>query len=716
MQQSYLEEYVPVDLHVHTPASNCYNRRCDSLEDEYISLVKMYVEKGIKVIAVTDHNSIKGYKDLMNIKLEAEKRVKYWNELREVEGLGEIEGLNDKIYKEQEKLKIFQDILILPGVEFEAFPGIHILFIFDSQIEGIVKSIEDFLCENGYITDNQGKEIVDVSCVSAVEAINAAYEMGAITIAAHIDSDKGALDKLKDSGRTQFFKNEALNGVQIVKPETIDYLKNLLANKEYKRTNELAFMRFSDFHNKDSIDGKISYLMIENVSFESIKSIITEHPELISFTPRIEDVDCIKDILKSPETVAFENFKGKNIEDISKTICAILNRGKGVIVIGIGNKGSIVGVKKSIQEIEQEMKYIYDMYNKNMAYFKHVEDYYELVELIVVTIRIWRIGHIIFEYNDEVYLFDDKNRVKKASVNEIFELGENNYRESFSKIDKINHERIRFIEGQTFLIDKSKDNIELNRKILKYSVVSQNVFNTDVMTKGIGIEYDFDGLGIIDGNLFRVPMYDAHYTDCYSRLTCPSYNVDFDKKDIEKKHFHMGECVAVSSRFDVRYLFSDHTYIIDGSMFISFILNEYLKNQYSLPAIVLWLKSPILLYHQNTINGSCELFSPKQFFDVPIFLHEEMMKGGIFDKIAVEIIELEKRFLTERQNVPKEQIELFMEEHNERVLECAWRAEKEFIRILNISDSEYSSILEFTEKENWSFFNQKYEVIVDEEK
>ena len=55
------------------------------------------------------------------------------------------------------------------------------------------------------------------------------------------------------------------------------------------------------------------------------------------------------------------------------------------------------------------------------------------------------------------------------------------------------------------------------------------------------------------------------------------------------------ECVAVSSRFDVRYLFSDHTYIIDGSMFISFILNEYLKNQYSLPAIVLWLKSPILL-------------------------------------------------------------------------------------------------------------------------
>ncbi|MEY8428727.1 hypothetical protein AALA00_13650 [Lachnospiraceae bacterium 46-15] len=46
MEQNYLKEYVPIDLHVHTPASDCYNRKCDSLEDEYISLVKMYSRKG----------------------------------------------------------------------------------------------------------------------------------------------------------------------------------------------------------------------------------------------------------------------------------------------------------------------------------------------------------------------------------------------------------------------------------------------------------------------------------------------------------------------------------------------------------------------------------------------------------------------------------------------------------------------------------------------
>lgn len=709
MKESYLGEYIPIDLHVHTPASDCYNRRYNSIEDEYINLVKMYVEKGVRVIAITDHNSIKGYKELMRIKLEAENRIKYWNEL------SGIDELKDRIYKEKEKLKLFQDILILPGIEFEAFPGIHILLIFDSQINEIVDNIESFLYDNGYNIDDQGKEHVEVSCVSAVEIINSAYDKGAITIAAHIDSDKGALDKLKDSGRVQFLKNDALNGVQIVKPETIDFLKNLLTNKEYKRNKELSFVRASDFHNREDIDGKISYFRLENISFDSIKNVIVEHPELISFTQRIEDVDCIEDILKNSDTVSFENLKEKNIENISKTICAILNRGKGVIVIGIGNKGSIVGIKKPIKEIKQEIISIYNIYNNNMAYFKHVEDYYELGELIVVIVRIWRIGHIVFEYNGAVYLFDEKNRIKKASVNEIFELGEKNYRDSFVRIDYMNHERIKFIKEQTDLLDKSKNNVELNRKILKHSVVSQNVFNTSIITKGPEIEYDFDGLGIHDGNLFHVLMLDAHFTECYSRLTCPSFMIDFEKQDIETKYFHTGECAVVNNRFGVYYLFSDSTYIIDGTMSIIFSLNEYLNQQYSLSAIVLWLKSPILLYHQYTINGNYELFSPKLFLEVPIFLHEEMLKGRLFDKIATEIIGLEKQFLVKRQGMTEKELDVFIQEHNTRVLECAWRAEKEFMRILDISESEYDSILEFTEKENWSFFNQKFEEITEVE-
>lgn len=703
MQQNYLEEYVPVDLHVHTPASNCYNRVHDSLEEDYISLVRMYVEKGVKVIAITDHNSIKGYKELMDIRQEAENRIKYWNEL------DEIEGLKDKVHVEQEKLALFQNILILPGVEFEAFPGIHILLIFDPQIDGIVNVIEKFLYENGYTADNQGNEVVEASSTSAVEIIKRACELGAITIAAHIDSAKGALDKLVDSGRVQFFKSEALNGVQIVKPETIDYLKDLLNNREYKRNKELAFMRFSDFHNNDSIDGKISYFRMENISFDNVRTIITEHQELISFTPRIEDVDSINDILKNGDTFTFDNIKEKNIEEIAKTICAILNSGKGTIVIGVGKKGSIVGMKMPIDEITKKINMLYDAYNKNTAYFKHIEDYYELGELVVAIIRIWSIGHIVFEYNDSVYLFDKKNEVKKASVNEIYELGEKNYRNSFIRINKVNHKRLRYIERQTALIDKAKDNIELNRKILKYSVISQNVFNINIMTKGVDAEYPFDGVGVVAGNLFYVPNLDAHYPDCYSRLTCPSFEIDFEKNNIEKIHIYNDECAIINNKFNVHYLSSMNPYTIEGKAFIVFSLNEYLKDQYSLPAIALWLKSPILLYHQYTINESYELFSAKTFFTVPIFLHEEMLKGGSIDKLATEIIALEEQFLLDRQDKKLEKLEemeKFFNEHNSRVLDYALRAEKEFIRILDISEREYDAILEFTEKK-WSFFNVK---------
>lgn len=90
-----------------------------------------------------------------------------------------------------------------------------------------------------------------------------------------------------------------------------------------------------------------------------------------------------------------------------------------------------------------------------------------------------------------------------------------------------------------------------------------------------------------------------------------------------------------------------------------------------------------------------------------MILHEEMMKGGIFDKIAIEIIELEKKFLIESQGMSEEQLDIFMVEHNAYVLERVWCAEKEFMRILNISKGEYNSILEFTKKEKWNFFEQK---------
>ncbi|HHV36008.1 MAG TPA: hypothetical protein GXX59_10645, partial [Syntrophomonadaceae bacterium] len=58
-------EFVAVDFHVHTPSSTCY--KGEKTDDEYLEILRRYSEKEVRVIAITDHNSIRGYKKILEI-------------------------------------------------------------------------------------------------------------------------------------------------------------------------------------------------------------------------------------------------------------------------------------------------------------------------------------------------------------------------------------------------------------------------------------------------------------------------------------------------------------------------------------------------------------------------------------------------------------------------------------------------------------------------
>ena len=58
--------FVKVDLHIHTPASNCYEGPKD--KEEYLRILRTVKSKDLKVISFTDHNSIEGYKTIIDIK------------------------------------------------------------------------------------------------------------------------------------------------------------------------------------------------------------------------------------------------------------------------------------------------------------------------------------------------------------------------------------------------------------------------------------------------------------------------------------------------------------------------------------------------------------------------------------------------------------------------------------------------------------------------
>ena len=59
-------KFFKVDLHVHTPASKCY--KGDKSEEGYWKILQNAVKNGIRMIAITDHNTTEGYDKIIELK------------------------------------------------------------------------------------------------------------------------------------------------------------------------------------------------------------------------------------------------------------------------------------------------------------------------------------------------------------------------------------------------------------------------------------------------------------------------------------------------------------------------------------------------------------------------------------------------------------------------------------------------------------------------
>ena len=132
-----------IDLHLHTPASSDYQQPGVSA----IDLLRKAEERGLDVIAFTDHNSVRGYADL-------------W---REIEDLELLEFLARRTPAEEERLteyrRLLTKVLLLPGFEFTATFGFHILAIFPETTS--IRLMEHLLLTLGVHEDRFGSGEVD---------------------------------------------------------------------------------------------------------------------------------------------------------------------------------------------------------------------------------------------------------------------------------------------------------------------------------------------------------------------------------------------------------------------------------------------------------------------------------------------------------------------------------------------------------------------------
>lgn len=140
-------EYKKLDLHVHTPASQCYLDKSHTAEQ----IVNSAIEKGLSGIAITDHNSA-GWID--RIKDAAKKTV----------------------------------LVIFPGVEISTHEGFHLVAIFDPIKDQ--KHVEGFLGAIQFKPDEHGKP--EATCnLSVYELIDTIHSWNGLAVFAHIDQTKG---------------------------------------------------------------------------------------------------------------------------------------------------------------------------------------------------------------------------------------------------------------------------------------------------------------------------------------------------------------------------------------------------------------------------------------------------------------------------------------------------------------------------------------------
>jgi PHP family Zn ribbon phosphoesterase len=163
-----------VDLHLHTPASSDYQQQ----DVNYLDILQRAEARGLDIIAFTDHNTVAGYRRMME----------------EIQQLELLERLNRLLPEERMRLneyrRLFEKILVLPGFEFTATFGFHILGIFPPDMP--LREIEHLL-----LTLHIDPEQLDEgsATVGATSDVLTAYKViadaGGLVIAAHANSSNG---------------------------------------------------------------------------------------------------------------------------------------------------------------------------------------------------------------------------------------------------------------------------------------------------------------------------------------------------------------------------------------------------------------------------------------------------------------------------------------------------------------------------------------------
>lgn len=591
--------------------------------------------------------------------------------LNKLQILSEYANKHDSLQAEVDELKrnieIYSKILILPGVEFEAYPGIHMLYIFDPSCD--LDSIDNFLKEAGYHQDKQGCETPEGTwCTFGVpESLEKVAELGGIAIAAHADSSKGLYETLDGTYRVQAFVSEHLTAIQYTNPKNLERIKSLFLNKPYDaRKVPIAFLQCSDYHGEEGerkAGSCITFLKLSDFTFNSVREALYKPDTCVSPMVRPEDDEIINKLAKEPYTVLVENVEGENIQLLLKAICAQINSDKGRIIIGVTPKyRSIVGVELQRKDIFKIIYGVADdsIYPSLNSCFVDVNEYACGSERIVYVIMFRKETRDIYALKNEnkAYIMQDIG-VKEASPQDIANIAERRLFRRMERHQEVNERKINSLLKDFKLLGDNMRQFLLFSRIERISVNLLDMMNIKIVE---AYEGDFDTSdyppnGCCEGNLIYLSDDEPRSENIYLRCSAPRYNIKLEDSSLK---IFTGPAIVIGPGGASHYVDIEGSWSVvhKNTNSLAYVLQfeEFYRGK-SYLGILGWLKSSLALWYSYCCQGDINLSRIDILAETPI---PNLVCLNVAEKVEItvkSILQTETEYLKATKDLKCSQLE-----------------------------------------------------------
>lgn len=329
-------QWFRVDLHLHTPASHDY----EEPRITYLDWLRTVVSRGLEIVAITDHNTVAGV-----------ARIR-----QELEWLMRLEREGRLTEEEQKRLVEWRElgskVLVLPGFEFTATFGFHILGIFPPETS--LRHLEHVLLQLKVPFDRLDAGTTETGASTDVlTAYRIIRESGGLAIAAHANSTHGvAMRNFPFGGQTKiaYTQDVNLDALEVTDLEKRFSTARFFNGSKTEYARRMHCFQGSDAHRltgdpknpkRLGIGERASEMLLETASFEAIKALLQSNQFDRTRPARLQDkpFDALEAVREEGSSI-MQSFhesasqRGGKLTAILNDICAFANTAGGSIFVG----------------------------------------------------------------------------------------------------------------------------------------------------------------------------------------------------------------------------------------------------------------------------------------------------------------------------------------------------------------------------------------------